>query len=82
MADFLAIYHLRINPEFGDLGGLSGFEFLRYATRLPAYRGAVANELHWAAEEAPDQPDPAGQMVPADQASLLASDLADLIDFG
>lgn len=82
VADFLAIFHLRIAPEFGDFGGLTGFEFLRYAIRLPAYRGAVANELHWAAEEAPEQPNPAGQMVPADRASLLASDFADLIDFG
>ena len=41
VCDFAAIYGIRIDPEVGDFAGLSGPLFLRMASRLPVYKGAV-----------------------------------------
>lgn len=63
MCDFLAIYRLRVDPAAGDLAGLTGPQFLRYATRLPAYDGAVT--ALFARERARrDEPPPAAEAAP------------------
>jgi hypothetical protein len=45
VCDFQAIYRIRIDPDTGDFAGLTGPQFLRYASRLPAYEGAVQNRI-------------------------------------
>jgi hypothetical protein len=72
VCDFQAIYQLRINPQFGEFADLSGYELLRYASRLPAYQGAVANEI--ARITLPDRQ--AQEEIP-----LTHPDFADLIEF-
>lgn len=57
VCDFLAIYHLRIDPDIEDFAGLTGPAFWRYATRLPRYDGAVASRIQqWRDERGHDQP--------------------------
>ncbi len=46
VCDFQAIYRIRIDPDTGDFAGLTGPQFLRYASRLPAYEGAVQNRIY------------------------------------
>jgi hypothetical protein len=75
--DFLAVYHLRINPQFGEFGDLTGYEFLRYASRLPVYRGAVANEVARVTQVAEPSTQGGTEMLPSDHPLF-----ADLIDFG
>lgn len=72
--DFQAIYHLRINPQWGEFAGLTGYEFLRYASRLPVYQGAVANEVLRVTQSMPNPAD--------EQPSIYSPEFADLIDFG
>lgn len=57
VCDFLAIYHLRIDPDVEDFAGLSAPAFFRYATRLPRYDGAVSSRIQqWRDESGQDQP--------------------------
>ena len=81
VCDFLAIYHLRIDPETGDFAGLHGFQFVRYAYRLPAYTGAVAALVAAVRDDTPD-PGSGQQMVPGTTLALQAHpDFSALIDF-
>lgn len=82
VCDFLAIYHLRIDPESDDFAGLTGFQFLRYAYRLPSYTGAVAALVAAVRDDSPDAPAASQQMVPGTALALQAHpDFSALIDF-
>lgn len=69
VCDFQAIYRLHIDPDAGDLAGLTGPQFLRLASRLPAFDGAVRVRIRVLSEERstpePTGPAPAAQMLDA-----------------
>jgi hypothetical protein len=54
VCDFQAIYRIRIDPDTGDFAGLTGPQFLRYASRLPGYQGVMRIRAQHAEQPPPD----------------------------
>jgi len=55
IADFQAIYGLRIDPDNDEWAGLSGAQFWPMAHRLYAYKGAIRMRLEHDAQKRQEQ---------------------------
>lgn len=74
-ADFRVFYRM----EPAEILALSGPHFLALAYRIPAYQGVMAARL--AEQEEPHQA-PGTTVQDSSEVAIMASPIADLIDFG